>query len=436
MRKLTYLAGLSALLALATPVFCQIQFSEHPKVGDRMPDFVIDDIYQYEKDRLRPSDFRGKWLFLVFWYRGCSNSISDMPKLNEWQREFRSDLQIVLIGNATERAFGKGIKPLYDRLSKKQQLDLVSVFDSTIVTKWEIYGYPHIIVVDPTGIIKAITAGFDLTTEKIRALLKGEEVSIQQKGTLPVFNSDDTRWKDPNLVHRSILSKWNGESQHVPAEPGTRLEDGRIRFYITQVPLVALYNIAYFGRWNWFWRDSIYEKVYPWPVIEVDDSSRFEYDFTTGKGIYNFEMVSTPGVNADPTDLLRRELYARFGYETSIEERIMPVWKLKLLPDAGVILKTKGGRPGYLIDSGGDGGVAGFAWNNFPFNHFVETLAHFWVKDRIPLINDTGIDYNIDISFDALMTDREQVLRELHKIGLDLVLEGKAMQVLVIRDGK
>ena len=49
------------------------------------------------------------------------------------------------------------------------------------------------------------------------------------------------------------------------------------------------------------------------------------------------------------------------------------------------------------------------------------------------MLNETGIQGNIDITMDALLTDRNQVIRELRKNGLDLVKGTRVMKVLVIR---
>ena len=59
---------------------------------------------------------------------------------------------------------------------------------------------------------------------------------------------------------------------------------------------------------------------------------------------------------------------------------------------------------------------------------------NYYDDHQMPYFDETGIPWNIDIKFDVLLTDREAVLRELRKNGLDLVEGQRRMKVMVIRD--
>jgi hypothetical protein len=112
----------------------------------------------------------------------------------------------------------------------------------------------------------------------------------------------------------------------------------------------------------------------------------------------------------------------------------MPIWKLKALPDAESKLRTKGGKPGDLKETGADGGAAGFSYQNYPISYLHQKIERYLSTQQVPIIDETGITYNIDVSVDALLTDRDWVIRELRRSGLDLVLENTLMLVLVIRE--
>jgi hypothetical protein len=238
----------------------------------------------------------------------------------------------------------------------------------------------------------------------------------------------------------SILKPWNGEPQNAgfPIDlfvnfPQDELDEG---WRVAMASLAELYSYAYLGRAFWLWHDTaFYEKVYPQPVLEISDSSEFQPDMelNVGKGTYTYWMkFENDKVTADRLmEELQRTLANVFGYRATIETREMPVWKVIADGNAEKKLKTQGG--GRYQSDGNI--VLGFTVRNFPPVELIALLTDNLTNDeRIPFINETKINGNVDFSIDANMTSLTEVRHAIKKYGLDIVPGKRQMRVLVIRD--
>src|ERR1700744_4307849 len=67
------------------------------KIGDRMPDMIIWPVINYSSKSLRISDFKGKLVILDFWATWCTSCLAHFPIADSLQREFKNDLQILLV---------------------------------------------------------------------------------------------------------------------------------------------------------------------------------------------------------------------------------------------------------------------------------------------------------------------------------------------------
>lgn len=422
-----------------------------PEVGKPMPDFKLDNITHYKLKEASLEDFKGKWLFLDFWFPGCVTCIKSFPKVSAFHEEFKDQALFLLIGVNSQEFWG--INNLYERLRKKQNLKMASAYDSVLVKRWSIHSMPHIIIVDPKGIVRHITGGRDMTSDKIRDMIAGRDVSFypkdinQSEFDAEAFTDASNTRKEisDKLLYRSVLTKWDGEKQ-AATDIESYLKYVGPGIQVSMLTLATLYKLAYIGKDSWSMRkDSLFGRVYPNLVLEVSDSSLFEYDFQfeVGKGTYNYSLTVSKD-KATPVhimNIMQQELKNVFGFEVSIETRAMPVWKfITTDPMKLKKLRSEGGE--FFFDGGGgiySDGIAGFTARNFPFRSFLYLMTRHINDGQIPFINETGMDessFNIDITIDALLSDRDQVRKALQQHGMDFVKGEKEMKVIVIRDPK
>lgn len=435
-------------LSLMTVVTVLSQSHPVPELGKPMPDFTLNKVTHYEKKAVSLEDFKGKWLFMDFWFTGCIACIKSFPKVSELQKTFKDEAVFLLVG-LNDQKFNNGIENLYERLREKQGLVMPVAYDSILAERWNIQSMPYILVVDPQGVVRYITDGRNLTIEAVKRLTNGEEVSLFPHGQVrenldfDALNAFGTREK---LLFQSILTEWNGEKQYVPSSFSTPAKDMESygEFKLVMVPLFWLYNYVYFRNvisplWP---SDSLYHVVYPYPALEIKDSSLFEYDYKieVGKGTYNYNLVFPPSKKVTTKyilDKMQEDLKTTFGFEASVETREMPVWKLVTKDkNSPRRLKTKGGEPSFEAQ-GGSFGPGGFTMRNLTMDKFLEfATAYLRAGDKMPIpyFNETDITTKIDITMDCDMTNFEAVVKELQKNGLDLVKGTRKMKVVVIKD--
>jgi len=414
-----------------------------PKAGQKMFDFSLQDVENYSKSKISLNDFKGKWLVMDFWYRGCGASATSLPKMDSIHRAFKDKLSVLMVVTNSNLLFGKSVKPLFQKLIERQNLSMPAAYDSTLSQKWNIYSFPYIIIVNPQGIVHSVTTGYDLSIKKVTDMVAGKEVTFDPKRLdRPVFYADSIPNLQSRLKYRSILTSWDGEWQIIPGVENylEAFPHNGIRFARTN--LQWLYMTAYLGKSYWSIEDSLeYVSTYQIPVLEMKDQTPFKANFLTGESVYNYQLdVPPPARNAETImRIMQNDLKNMFGYEAHIEYRDVPVWKLTANKNTEKLLKTKGASPysANITDTGnndGDGGLAGFFMVNYPLRALKDVLLKFVNKQNLPLIDETGINYNIDIRMDALMTDLNQINRELNKYGLTVTKAPRKMKVLVITD--
>ncbi|WP_374950047.1 TlpA family protein disulfide reductase [Mucilaginibacter sp.] len=176
------------VLLLGVASISKAQNAFYPKVDQSCPDIYFSEVAFDEKPTFSLSDYKGKWLILDFWNRYCSTCLDHMPGKDSLQKKFPDQLKIVLVGYTgsryTHRKDEHEIKKLYDRVRKESAIDLPVAYDSVLFHRLEIGPCPYIIVIDPQGIVRAITT--DIDQRQFAALLKGKrpkfDKAVNRKG--------------------------------------------------------------------------------------------------------------------------------------------------------------------------------------------------------------------------------------------------------------
>ncbi|GFZ90247.1 hypothetical protein GCM10011531_22290 [Aquaticitalea lipolytica] len=110
----------------------------------------------------------GKFILIDFWGTWCGPCIKAIPELNEYQETFKD--QLVIIGVSKE-SFEK-VKGF-----KKAKMEYFSGIDvnGALNDTYEIEGIPHVVLIDPKGIVRwegfPFLAGYELTSKTIEDII-------------------------------------------------------------------------------------------------------------------------------------------------------------------------------------------------------------------------------------------------------------------------
>lgn len=430
----------SVMLALYSFQAAGQAVNEVPQVGKPLPDLVLIDVRHSQHKAVTNRTFEGNWTLLYLWSLGCPTSVKDILRMDSIQKEV-GHVQVFLIGN-TKHRFNDGIEDVFERLRHTHRINLPVAFDSILFDKWNIFAVPYVFAVDPKGIVRHVTTGFDMTIDKVMAMVRGEAVRFHP--VEPDYNetSNFALLKDSvlhkKLHYASVLTRWNGERPEIGYEidrfvrlPKKYQEEG---WSVSKMSLERLYLYAYVGRALWSPYDtSFYGKVFTKPIIEVENNGPFEHNAFTGVGMYNYYLKMP--LNRITLESMKGELQEilslNFGYDARMETRLMPVWKLIASEAALKKLRSRGGKPVFL----GDNPIAGVAVRNYPVEKFLFLVTtNLPNHENLPYVDSTGIEDGIDCNIKTDMTDFDSVQNALLRYGLRLVRGVKEMKVVVITD--
>src|SRR5690349_12371239 len=116
--------GITSLMPLLALSQANPLFSENkPELGKLLPPFSLNDITHFKIKEATLDDFKGQWLFMDFWFLGCTNCIKSFPKINLLQKHFWGKVQFLLVGT-NDRKFNSDIKVVYEKFRQKQELNI------------------------------------------------------------------------------------------------------------------------------------------------------------------------------------------------------------------------------------------------------------------------------------------------------------------------
>lgn len=411
--------------------------SDSIRIGKPFPSLKLKNLINYKAKNVDISELRGKWIILDFWSSTCGTCIGSLPKLDTIQNAFKDTMSLIIIGwndgAATLKAFNK--------FSSKYKVNLPITLDSEPFRRFNIWDVPTFVVIDPSGTTRAILFYPEFTEANIKDLIAGktETVSkpmkaIKKFDAFKPFLVNGNAGNDDDFLFRSMLMKWTSE---IPASGVTYVNAsyGNL-IQASGVPLENLYLMAYqdtlypYPVASYSKLKSSYGEYWLHPVLELTDSSEFEWKPGNEKNLfcYSLSVPEHTTSSLEMKKIMQRDLKNYFGYQVTVEKRMMPCWKLVASKTAKQKLRSKMDSTVYK-----DYHFAGFDYYKVPMQDIINKL--WWNFQLEPqFIDATGIKEKIDISIDADMTDFNEVKQALNKYGLSLVKGKSEFKVIVIRD--
>lgn len=420
------------LLSIGDFIFAQDGTTEYPEVGKLCPKFSMKNVQYHVSQTVSLNSQKGRHFILDFFSSGCVSCVQAFPKTNKLYAQFKNKVDIILVGKEDKK-----IRSMFERFRKSQHLSLPVVYDSVLPKKFGIEAYPTLIWVNDRGIVKAVTTAADLTEENLNLFLSEKEFLYQDVSTKSRKAKENAMEfslllsiQDKETIYSaSLLTSWNKNSY-----TGYYKEFIDIPFFESRGgSLHDFYNLAYWGATHFWPGDSLYGRVALAPSLEMADPSFFTVDFDIPQGIYNYYQFVPPSMGDTKyrMQLLQEDLKRAFGYFVDSTIKKLPAMKLVVIDSIRTsFLKSAGGK--FSINT--EIGHADYKARNISIDYLLRLISSYHNSDNALYIDGTGINYQIDIDLNCVMTDFNDILKSLRENGLDFIEDEVEVKVLVIKD--
>lgn len=402
------------------------------KIGDQVPDILIDKIINNDKRSMRTSDYKDKLLVLDFWDIYCTTCIASMPKLDSLQKVFGDQVKLLSVTYQPEDMISKFFKTNRFLNEHTPPVNRPSVVDDRVLrTYFQYETNPHVVWINK-GKVVAITGGEYITAKNIQTLLDGKAVDWVLKterfdSSLP-FVVVNPLWQEASDSPYYGYSVLTGQATAVPAEGSIHFIQDSVhnhtRVAILNQDILTTYRMLLHNTKSDEYNMKVfYASTHPSRVVlEVKDPSRIMYKKEYGdyadwlkKNIFCYEQVKQGIVDKTVMAKLavqdlnnRLRLYVR--YETR---------KVKCL----VFIKTD--KP--VIDTRAieEGGAV-----IIPYLVFNLDLEGKYP----PFIDETG--YTGGLNFQSTDGTIAGLRKEMQRHNLDLIEAERDIEVMVISDAQ
>lgn len=410
------------------------------KIGDQVPDILIDNIINNDKRNIRTSDYKDRLLVLDFWERSCGTCIASMPKLDSLQRAFGNQIKLLSVTWESEdnivdffnkNRFLKEYNPPVHRAS--------AVDDRLLRSYFRYQTNPHVIWIYK-GRVMAITGYEYITSTNIQEVLNGKTVNWPLKNDsfdpmYPLMRLDglSTEVRDSPYYGYSVLT---GTSNSMQIGKGglffkqdTVRNSSRLAFFnqdLSSIYQVLLYATKPSVTEEELRKDPTKTPYIPHParrILEVKDVSRFRNVNQENQVVWDsknhfcYEMEKYGHV--DKQALAKQaliDLNNRFGLNGRYEKRMVRclVFVKTDKPLTDTLPKGKGGMSIYaLVMMGLD-----------------------YKQKYPPAVNETGLGFDVELNMMPYDGTIAGLRKEMQRHGLDLIEAEREIEVLVISDAK
>ncbi len=132
-------------------------------LNQKAPEIIV------EKWISEKPNYKGKFIIIDYWATWCKPCVRLIPELNTFSKEFKKDLIVIGLTAETEDKVSKMTSP-------KIEYSIASDPKGRMSKQLEIRGIPHVIVIDPDGIVRwegfPALQGHELTEKVIENLIK------------------------------------------------------------------------------------------------------------------------------------------------------------------------------------------------------------------------------------------------------------------------
>ncbi len=427
--KKTTLTSVGALLCLYFSSTAQPPPAPRPlTVGDTLPDIMLENILYHPQQKAALSSFKAPLIILDFWSSWCGACIRLFPHMDSLQSKFGKDIRILLV-NTRSKASGddaQKITGIFDGLKKRTgiTISLPVVYDTPELDVYFPHKYlPHEVWLDSNGVVLAITGSEEVTAGNIQAVLKGETLDLHYKYDLTDFDTAVPLYVNGNggsgdyFLGRSLFT---GYIEGLRNRIGMKNTDSTSRFYSFNQPLLALCHRAYPEEMKLPANRQILDLKEP-GLLSRDGNGLSVY-----QRLFCYDLTIPRTTEEQLWAYLREDLKRVFNVRISSINQKMECWVLRAGKDA-TRSYSKGGSASWDID---ESSVNKFMRNQ-SITAAIQLLNNFL---SIPLIDETGLNKNIDLRLPQNLKDEAALLQCLRDAGFTLQKKKKLLPVTLITD--
>ncbi|MDF2190485.1 DUF3738 domain-containing protein [Paraflavitalea sp. CAU 1676] len=372
------------------------------KVGDLFPDLMIRPLLNAPIKSLDVRTAQNKLLILNFWGTWCSPCLPEMDSLARLQVKNAGQIQVIAISNEPVERLQKYLQ------RKPSTLWLASDTTSNLYTQFAFSYVGQSAIIDQQHRVIALVRTDSINQAMIDRLVRKLPIHSSAETGIHKNAEDETFAVDTSMGTQFI---WGSYRKDLPSMSKsykkTAFEGRRLTFVNMCVPSIyqALYGLSY--------QQVIFE-VPQKEVCSWEQKNRLAFCF---------DVLVKPE-QTDSLKTIMLHLLTRLSpIKTKMEQREMPVYVLRRLPDATTWKESTNTTDSYSFSG------RGFEGKGIQLKPFVDYIAN---ELQLPVIDETGLTSRYDIVTSNVLRTVEEVRAALQKLGLTVEKTTRKMDALII----
>lgn len=395
------------------------------KIGDTVPNVLLNNIINYPQKEIKLYDLKGKLVILDFFATWCSNCVAALPKLDSLQRQFDDSIQIFVVDYEPTPKIMSFVRS--SSIAKKVSLPIITS-DSVLRILFPHRLLPHEVWITPDGILRATTSSDQVNTTNIKKLLAGKHTHLRVKSDIMNFDhqqllffNNNVNINPKNLKYYSIFS---GHINGIPSSSFIKRDTNNLitRVCLTNFPIKQLYQFAFNIHWpdnRWILQIASPASIKLTGIVR--DHTAWAIHHT-----YCYELLTPPTSLEKIRQKMQQDLEDYFGYYAEIENRKMKCLVLTANTEAKIPI-SQGGNAKHNFSNNKTPKFI----SNQPISILINYLNYTL---PIPVLNETNFSSPIDVQLPKDLSNIDSLKYTLHKYGFDLEESEKMIDVFVLSD--
>ena len=413
--------------AVAQPTWGGLQ------VGDTIPEVLLTKVSNYPSPTAKLSSFKGKAMIIDFWATYCAPCIAILPRLDSMHRVYREQLNILSVTSQDEKTALGFLAKLEKKRGAKYRLVEVSG-DRKLHALFPHTYIPHVVWIDPTGIVRAITDFKPLNRQTVERFLASgnlKEIAVKQDTRLIPYDASRSLFMDgnaspsPKLYFHSLLAGYKPGLTSGFAIRNDSLKNRVFTFRNTTIG--RLFMVAYSSNGQVVNKRNFF--------IETKDSARISSRLISasygawlkaGNG-YCYELLVSPSSGKQAYTFMQQDLSRYFPqYHAQLETRELPCLVLSRI-GTKTIPASQGGLLYVDFDP------FGYRLRNALLSELCNRL-NFAERTPLHLVDETGLTERLDLDLHATVYELDKLNSELQPLGLKITRTTRPTRSLVLKD--